>query len=64
MTGGALGYTASQPAGNSRLAGIDLFAIARVTAGYLMGKPDQGGATLYQQLAKILGVTAGCSPAP
>jgi membrane peptidoglycan carboxypeptidase len=25
-----------------------------VTAGYLTGKPDQGGATLYQQLAKIL----------
>ncbi len=35
-------------------AGIDPFAIARVTAGYLMGKPDQGGSTLYQQLAKIL----------
>ena len=35
-------------------AGIDPFAIARVTAGYLTGKPDQGGATLYQQLAKIL----------
>ena len=29
-------------------AGIDPFAIARVTAGYLTGKPDQGGATLYQ----------------
>ena len=35
-------------------AGIDPFAIARVTAGYLTAKPDQGGATLYQQLAKIL----------
>jgi penicillin-binding protein 1A len=35
-------------------AGIDPFAIARVTAGSLMGKPDQGGSTLYQQLAKIL----------
>ena len=35
-------------------AGIDPFALARVTAGYLTGKPDQGGATLYQQLAKIL----------
>jgi penicillin-binding protein 1A len=35
-------------------AGIDPFAIPRVAAGYLMGKPDQGGATLYQQLAKLL----------
>ena len=35
-------------------AAIDPFAIARVTAGSLMGKPDQGGSTLYQQLAKIL----------
>jgi len=35
-------------------AGIDPFAIARVTAGYVMGKPDQGGSTLYQQLAKLL----------
>ena len=35
-------------------AGIDPFAIARVTVGYLTGKPDQGGSTLYQQLAKIL----------
>lgn len=35
-------------------AGIDPFAMVRVTAGYLTGKPDQGGATLYQQLAKIL----------
>src|SRR5262249_56374922 len=33
-------------------AGIDPFAIARVTAGYFTGKPDQGGSTLYQQLAK------------
>jgi penicillin-binding protein 1A len=39
-------------------AGIDPFAIARVTAGALMGKPDQGGSTLYQQLAKILYVPA------
>ncbi len=35
-------------------AGIDPLAIARVGAGSLLGKPDQGGATLYQQLAKIL----------
>jgi len=35
-------------------AGLDPFAIARVTAGALIGKPDQGGSTLYQQLAKIL----------
>lgn len=35
-------------------AGIDPIAIARVTAGSLMGKPGQGGSTLYQQLAKIL----------
>jgi penicillin-binding protein 1A len=35
-------------------AGMDPFAIARVTAGALMGTPDQGGSTLYQQLAKIL----------
>src|SRR5215472_7358404 len=35
-------------------AGIDPFAIGRVTTGFLMGKPDQGGSTLYQQLAKIL----------
>src|SRR6266852_171649 len=35
-------------------AGIDPLAIARVGAGSLLGKPDQGGATLYQQLARIL----------
>jgi membrane peptidoglycan carboxypeptidase len=34
--------------------GIDLFAIARLIAGRLTGRPDQGGATLYQQLAKML----------
>jgi membrane peptidoglycan carboxypeptidase len=34
--------------------GIDLFAVARVTRGRLTGGPDQGGATLYQQLAKML----------
>ena len=34
--------------------GIDIFAIVRVAAGYLTGGGDQGGATLYQQLAKVL----------
>ena len=34
--------------------GIDVFAIGRVTASYLTGGGDQGGATLYQQLAKVL----------
>jgi membrane peptidoglycan carboxypeptidase len=35
-------------------AGIDPLAIARVGVGYLTGQPDQGGATLYQQLARML----------
>jgi membrane peptidoglycan carboxypeptidase len=36
--------------------GIDPFAIARVTASWLTGggTSDQGGATIYQQLAKLL----------
>jgi len=34
--------------------GIDPIAITRVIAGRLNGGPDQGGATLYQQLAKML----------
>jgi membrane peptidoglycan carboxypeptidase len=34
--------------------GIDLFAIARVLFAKLTGGGDQGGATLYQQLAKLL----------
>jgi len=34
--------------------GIDFYAIARVIRGKLTGEPDQGGATLYQQLAKML----------
>jgi len=34
--------------------GIDPFAIARVIGGRITGQPDQGGATLYQQLAKML----------
>jgi penicillin-binding protein 1A len=40
--------------------GIDPFAIARVIRGRLTGQPDQGGATLYQQLAKML-YTPGAS---
>jgi penicillin-binding protein 1A len=34
--------------------GVDVFAIARVTAATVTGRGDQGGATLYQQLAKML----------
>ena len=34
--------------------GIDPFAIGRVIQGRVTGQPDQGGATLYQQLAKML----------
>jgi penicillin-binding protein 1A len=34
--------------------GIDVFAIGRLIAGRITGRPDQGGATLYQQLAKML----------
>ncbi len=35
--------------------GIDLYAVARVAAASLVGKgSEQGGATLYQQLAKML----------
>jgi membrane peptidoglycan carboxypeptidase len=34
--------------------GIDPFAVARLIVGRLTGRPDQGGATLYQQLAKML----------
>ncbi len=34
--------------------GIDPFAIARLIVGRVTGRPDQGGATLYQQLAKML----------
>jgi transglycosylase-like protein len=42
--------------------GIDPFAIARVIRGHLHSQPDQGGATLYQQLAKML-YTSGRSGA-
>ena len=34
--------------------GVDPYAIARVIGGRVTGQPDQGGATLYQQLAKML----------
>jgi membrane peptidoglycan carboxypeptidase len=34
--------------------GIDPVAVVRVAVGYLSGRGDQGGATLYQQLAKML----------
>jgi penicillin-binding protein 1A len=34
--------------------GFDPIAVGRVIAGRLTGQPDQGGATLYQQLAKML----------
>ena len=34
--------------------GIDPIAVLRVGYGYLSGRVDQGGATLYQQLAKML----------
>jgi len=34
--------------------GIDPYAVLRVMYGYVAGRGDQGGATLYQQLAKML----------
>jgi membrane peptidoglycan carboxypeptidase len=34
--------------------GVDVYAIARVAAAQVTGHGDQGGATLYQQLAKML----------
>jgi membrane peptidoglycan carboxypeptidase len=34
--------------------GVDPVAVGRVLYGYLTGRGDQGGATLYQQLAKML----------
>jgi membrane peptidoglycan carboxypeptidase len=43
--------------------GIDLYAVARVAAGYVTGHGIEGGATLYQQLAKLL-YTHGQSTAP
>ncbi|MGH3305355.1 MAG: biosynthetic peptidoglycan transglycosylase [Streptosporangiaceae bacterium] len=34
--------------------GVDPVAVGRVAYGYLVGRGDEGGATLYQQLAKML----------
>lgn len=34
--------------------GVDPFAVGRVFYSYISGRGDQGGATLYQQLAKML----------
>jgi membrane peptidoglycan carboxypeptidase len=42
--------------------GFDPIAIGRVIVGRLTGQPDQGGATVYQQLAKML-YTSGRSGA-
>jgi len=42
--------------------GFDPIAIGRVIAGRLTGQPDQGGATLYQQLAKMLYTHGGSGP--
>jgi membrane peptidoglycan carboxypeptidase len=39
--------------------GIDPFAIVRVAYGSLTGQPDQGGSTLYQQLARMLYTPGG-----
>jgi membrane peptidoglycan carboxypeptidase len=42
--------------------GIDLFAVARVAFGYVTGHGIEGGATLYQQLAKLLYTQGQSSP--
>jgi membrane peptidoglycan carboxypeptidase len=42
--------------------GFDPIAMGRVIAGRLTGQPDQGGATLYQQLAKMLYTPGGSGP--
>jgi penicillin-binding protein 1A len=39
--------------------GFDPIAIGRVIVGRVTGQPDQGGATLYQQLAKMLYTPSG-----
>ena len=39
--------------------GFDPIAIGRVIVGRVTGQPDQGGATLYQQLAKMLYTPGG-----
>src|SRR6516165_2012797 len=43
--------------------GFDPIAIGRVIVGRLTGQPDQGGATLYQQLAKMLYTPGSSGPA-
>ncbi len=43
--------------------GIDVFAVGRVIMGSVTGGGDQGGATLYQQLAKLLYPSAGSGTA-
>jgi membrane peptidoglycan carboxypeptidase len=42
--------------------GIDLYAVARVGLGYVTGHGIGGGATLYQQLAKLLYTNGRSSP--
>jgi penicillin-binding protein 1A len=42
--------------------GIDLFAVARVGFGFVLGHGIGGGATLYQQLAKLLYTQGQSSP--
>jgi membrane peptidoglycan carboxypeptidase len=42
--------------------GIDLYAVARVAAGYVTGHGIGGGATLYQQLAKLLYTNGQSTP--
>ena len=42
--------------------GIDLFAVARVGFGFVLGHGIGGGATLYQQLAKLLYTQGRSSP--
>jgi penicillin-binding protein 1A len=39
--------------------GIDPFGVARVAVGTATGRPDPGGSTLYQQLAKMLYASGG-----
>jgi len=42
--------------------GFDPIAVGRVFVGWLSGKGDQGGATLYQQLAKVLYTHGNSTP--
>ena len=42
--------------------GIDFYAVARVGFGYVTGHGIEGGATLYQQLAKLLYTKGQSSP--